>query len=102
MAYFIMKTRESPQAARIFYILKQEAVPIDEQKNIIHLGCASVRRFKGITQLLQYLEQNTSNALHETEPYILRKISWNEAVDMFGFDNDTDVDTGETTEQTAE
>jgi hypothetical protein len=102
MPYFIIKTRETPQATRIFYILKQDAVPVDEQKDIIHLGCSSVRRFRGITQLLQYLDQNTSNAMHEVEPYILRKISWNEAVDMFGFDNDTDVDSAETTEQTSE
>lgn len=102
MAYFIMKTRETPQAVRIFYILKQDSVPVEEQKDIIHLGCSSVRRFKGITQLLQYLEQNTSNAMHETEPYILKKVSWNEAVDMFGFDNDTDIDSDETSEQTTE
>ena len=92
MVYFILKTQATAEATRIFYIIKQEDVPHDEHEDIIHLDCKSVRRFVGITQLLHYLDQNTSNALHVTEPYILKKITWNQAVDMFGFDYDTEDD----------
>jgi hypothetical protein len=93
MVYFVLKTQATPAHTRIFYFIKQEEVPLDEQEDIIHLNCKSVRRVSGIGNLLHYLEQNTSNALHETESYIMKKISWNQAVDMFGFDYDsTDED----------
>jgi hypothetical protein len=92
MVYFILKTQASSDASRIFYLLKQDEVPVDEQEDIIHLKCTSVRRIAGIGNLLHYLSQNTSNALHQTEPYIMNKISWNQAVDMFGFDYDSSDD----------
>jgi hypothetical protein len=95
MVYFVLKTQATPEATRIFYVIKQDDVPEDEQKDIIHLKCKSVRRINGIGNLLHYLEQNTSNALHVTEPYIMKKISWNQAIDIFGLDYDTsDDDTG--------
>lgn len=94
MVYFILKTQATPEASRIFYLLKQDEVPVDEQEDIIHLKCSSVRRIAGIGNLLHYLAQNTSNALHQTEPYIMNKISWNQAVDMFGFDYDSSDDGG--------
>lgn len=94
MVYFILKTQVNPQAPRIFYIIKQDEVPEDEQEDIIHLKCASVRRISGVGNLLHYLSQNTSNALHQTEAYIINKITWNQAVDMFGFDYDTTDDEG--------
>jgi len=89
MVYFLLKTQATPEATRIFYVIKQDDVPDDEQKDIIHLNCKSIRRINGIGNLLQYLEQNTSNALHEPEPYLMKRISWNQAVDIFGFDYDT-------------
>jgi hypothetical protein len=89
MVYFVLKTQATPEATRIFYVIKQDDVPDDEQKDIIHLNCKSVRRINGIGNLLQYLEQNTSNALHQPEPYLMKRISWNQAVDIFGFDYDT-------------
>jgi len=92
MVYFVLKTQPTPTATRTFYIIKQEDVPLDEHDDIIHLKCKSVRRVNGVGNLLQYLEQNTSNSMHETEPYIIKKISWNQAVDMFGFDYDTSDD----------
>jgi len=93
MVYFVLKTQATPEATRIFYVIKQDDVPEDEQEDIIHLKCKSVRRINGVGNLLHYLEQNTSNALHETEPYIMKRITWNQAVDMFGFDYDsTDED----------
>ena len=94
MVYFVLKTQAAPSAIRPFYLIKQEEVPLDEQEDIIHLNCKSVRRINGVGNLLHYLEQNTSNAMHETEPYIMKKISWNQAVDMFGFDYDTSDDEG--------
>lgn len=94
MVYFVLKTQAAPSAIRTFYLIKQEEVPLDEQEDIIHLNCKSVRRINGVGNLLHYLEQNTSNAMHETEPYIMKKISWNQAVDMFGFDYDTSDDEG--------
>ena len=92
MVYFILKTRVNPESPRIFYVLNGYDVPEDEHDDIIHLKCNSVRRLKGITQLLEYLQHNTSNAMHKTEPYIIKKISWNEALDMFGLDYDTEQD----------
>ncbi len=89
MVYFLLKTQATPEATRIFYVIKQDDVPDDEQKDIIHLNCKSIRRINGIGNLLQYLEQNTSNALHQPEPYLMKRISWNQAVDIFGFDYDT-------------
>ena len=90
MSYFILKTRLNDASPRIFYLLKDSLVPEDEKDVVIHLKCPSIRRFNGVTELMNYLEQNTSNNLHETEPYILQKISWNEAVDKFGLDYDSD------------
>jgi len=92
MVYFILKTQATPEAPRIFYMLKQEEVPVDEHDDIIHLNCKSVRRIAGIGNLLHYLAQNTSNALHQTQSYIVNKITWNQAVDMFGFDYDSSDD----------
>ena len=97
MVYFVLKTQATPQATRIFYVLKQEDVPVEDQDRIIHLNCKSVRRFSGMSSFLNYLEQNTSNAMHQTEPYILKRVSWNHAVDMFGFDYDSDTDATDTT-----
>ena len=92
MVYFVLKTQDAATNLRTFYLITQEEVPLDEQEDIIHLNCKSVRRVNGIGNLLHYLEQNTSNALHETEPYTMKKISWNQAVDMFGFDYDSSDD----------
>jgi hypothetical protein len=96
MVYFVLKTQATPEATRIFYVIKQDDVPEDEQEDIIHLKCKSVRRINGVGNLLHYLEQNTSNALHETEPYIMKRITWNQAVDMFGFDYDSTDEDSET------
>lgn len=89
MVYFVLKTQAIPDSTRIFYLIKQEDVPDDEQEEIIHLKCNSIRRINGLGNLLHYLEQNTSNALHQPEPYLMKRLSWNQAVDMFGLDYDS-------------
>jgi len=89
MVYFVLKTQAPSQATITFYAIKQDDVPEDEQEDIIHLNCKSVRRINGIGNLLHYLEQNSCNALHQSQPYILKRITWNQAVDMFGFDYDS-------------
>ena len=95
MVYFILKTNITSGEIRTFYLLKQEEVPVEEHRNIIHLKCKSVRRMNGISNLLQYLQQNSFNAMHQQEPYILKKVSWNQVVDMFGFDYDSSSDNTE-------
>ena len=89
MVYFVLKTQTTPETARVFYVIKQDDVPQDEREDIIHLNCKSVRRINGVGNLLHYLEQNTSNALHQPEPFLMKRITWNQAVDMFGFDYDS-------------
>ena len=89
MVYFVLKTQLVPDGLRTFYLIKLDDVPADEQQDIIHLNCKSVRRINGVGNLLHYLEQNSANALHQPEPYIMKRISWNQAVDMFGFDYDS-------------
>jgi hypothetical protein len=76
---------------RIFYMIKKEDVPLEQQPYIIHLKCNSVRRIDGISILLAYLDTHKGNHLHQTEPYLLKRITWNEAVDMFGLDTDTET-----------
>jgi hypothetical protein len=75
MVYYVLKTRANETSVRIFYILKRDDVPVEDRDKILQLNCSSVRKFSGISIFLQYLEQNSSNALHETEPYILKRIN---------------------------
>jgi hypothetical protein len=37
-----------------------------------------------------YLNSNTSDLHHRPQPYILKKISWTDALNVFGLDSDTD------------
>jgi len=90
VTYSTPKVGEAPKD-RIFYLIKKEDVPLDQQPYIIHLKCNSVRRMDGISLLLAYLDTHKGNHLHQTEPYILRRIVWNEAVDMFGLDTETET-----------
>lgn len=100
MSYFILKTRQNNDAPRVFYLLKSKSIPQDEKHNVLHLGCNSIRKFTGISGLMEYLDHNTSNDHHETEPYILKKITWNLAIDMFGLDVNSDLDDSSDTENT--
>lgn len=92
MVYFVLKTQVLPDGPRTFYLIKLDDVPTDEQQDIIHLNCKSVRRINGVGNLLHYIEQNSANALHQPEAFLMKRISWNQAVDMFGFDYDSSED----------
>lgn len=76
---------------RILYLLKKRDVPSSEQKQILKLQCYSIQRVSGISKLMLYLNMYTSDAEHQTQPYILKRLIWNEAIDLFGFDYDTDT-----------
>lgn len=94
MTYYILKSRTFNTATapseRILYLLKRRNVPDDEQKDVINLNCLSVQRVDRISDLLVYLSVNTSDAHHQSQPYVLKKISWAAALDIFGLDEDTD------------
>ena len=86
------KEAESP---RILYLLKKKDVPDDEVDDIVHLNCSSVKRVENISEFLSYLQMNTSDAKYIVRPYIIKRVKWNEAVDLFGFDYDSDTSESE-------
>lgn len=94
MSYYILRPSEFNKASstqRIIYFLKKKDVPADEREDIVHLKCASIKRVSTISDALAYLQMNTSDASYTVQPYILKRIKWNEAVDKFGLDYDTDT-----------
>lgn len=90
MSYFVLKTKEFDQQ-RVIYLLKKRDVPDQQQKHILRLNCSSIIRVTGISKLMIYLNENTCDAHHREQPYILRRLNWNEAVGEFGFDYVTDT-----------
>ena len=94
MTYYILKSRTFGNATaaseRVLYLLKRRSIPEDQQRDVINLNCLSVQRVDRISDLLIYLSINTSDAHHQSQPYILKKISWTTALDIFGLDEDTD------------
>jgi len=75
----------------VLYLLKKKDVPAEERDDIVHLNCSSIKRLTGISELLSYLQMNTADGLHVIHPYLIKRIKWNEAVDKFGLDYDTDT-----------
>jgi len=93
MSYYALRTSDFTNGIttpRILYLLKKKDVPADEVDDIVHLQCSSVKRVENISELLSYLQMNTSDATYTAKPYIIKRIKWNEAVDLFGFDYDSD------------
>jgi len=93
MSYYVLRTSEFTHGTavpRILYLLKKKDVPAEEVEEIVHLQCSSVKRVENISELLAYLQMNTSDASYTVKPYIIKRIKWNEAVDLFGFDYDSD------------
>jgi len=99
MSYYILRPSDFNKAQsdkRIIYFLKKKDVPADEREDIVHLKCASIKRVATISDALSYLQMNTSDASYTVQPYILKRIKWNEAVDKFGLDYDTDTSDSDT------
>ena len=38
-----------------------------------------------------YLNMYTSDYTHQTQPYIMKRLTWNEAIELFGLDYDTET-----------
>lgn len=93
MSYYILRTAEFNKPSenpRVLYLLKKRDVPADEVEDIVHLNCSSVKRVETISEFLAYLQMNTSDANYIIKPYIIKRVKWNEAVDLFGFDYDSE------------
>ncbi len=98
MSYYILRTSEFNTVSvfpRILYFLKRNDTPHDERDDIVHLKCASIKRVDTISEMLSYIQMNTSDATYKINPYIVKRIKWNEAVDKFGFDYDSDTTVSE-------
>lgn len=93
MSYYVLRTKDFTVASssRILYLLKKRDVPSSEQKQILKLLCNSIQRVSGISKLMLYLNMYTSDLNYQTQPYILKRLTWNEAIELFGFDYDTDT-----------
>lgn len=92
MSYYVLRTADFNKPSenpRILYLLKKRDVPEEEVEDIVHLNCSSVKRVEGISEFLSYLQMNTSDATYTIRPYIVKRVKWNEAVDLFGFDYDS-------------
>ena len=95
MTYYILKKREFSRAAvgsvdRTLYLMKRDDIPAVHARHILRLQCSSIQIISGISSLMQYLSRNTADSLYVVQPYILKKITWDDAMSLFGFDNDTD------------
>ena len=92
MSYYVLRTTDfnkPSENSRVLYLLKKKDVPQEEVEDIVHLNCSSVKRVESISELLSYLQMNTSDATYTVRPYIIQRVKWNEAVDLFGFDYDS-------------
>jgi hypothetical protein len=92
MSYYVLRTKEFASATEMnqnLYLLKKRDVPLTEQKQILKLQCYSIQRVSGISKLMMYLTMYTADREHQPRPYILKRLTWNEAIDLFGFDYDT-------------
>ena len=94
MSYYVLRTKEFSDLSispRILYLLKKRDVPSSEQKQILKLLCYSIQRVSGISKLMLYLNMYTSDYTHQTQPYIMKRLTWNEAIELFGLDYDTET-----------
>ena len=95
MSYYILRTKAfsevSDPSNRILYLLKKRDVPVLEQKQILKLRCNSIQRISGISNLMLYLNMNTADVEHQTQPYILKRLKWNDALDLFNIQYDSDT-----------
>jgi len=102
MSYYVLRPSDfnKPSAPRILYFLKKKDVPTEERDMIVHLKCSSIKRLKSISDVLSYVQMNTADATHVIHPYQIKRIKWNEAVDKFGLDYETDSSDSESEDST--
>lgn len=94
MSYYVFRTKEfanSTEVNQYLYLLKKRDVPSSEQKQILKLQCYSILRVSGISKLMLYLNMYTADCEHQPRPYILKRVKWNEAIELFGFNYDTET-----------
>ena len=94
MSFYILKTKEfanSQDPKRVLYLMKRGSVPEEERKHVINLRCSSIQKVKELSELMAYLAVNTADSSHVVQPYILKQITWTEAVLVFGVDHDTET-----------
>ena len=97
MSYYVLRTKEfsnvetTAELNQYLYLLKKRDVPLTEQKQILKLQCYSIQRVSGISKLMMYLNMYTADREHQPRPYILKRVTWNEAIELFGFDYDTET-----------
>lgn len=95
MTYFILRAKGFASATepteRTLYLLKKKDVPQQQRANILSLKCSSIQRISRISDLIIYLASNTCDSLHNVQPYILKRLSWQEAIGMFEIDSDTET-----------
>jgi hypothetical protein len=101
MSYYVLRPssfNKSSETPRVLYLLKKRDVPVDEVEDIVHLQCSSVKRVESISEFLSYLQMNTSDVSYSIKPYIIKRVKWNEAVDIFGLDFDSETSESENLE----
>ena len=94
MSFYILKTKEftnSQDPKRVLYLMKRRSVPEEERKHVINLRCSSIQKVTELSELMAYLAVNTADSSHVIQPYILKQITWTEAVLAFGVDHDTET-----------
>jgi len=95
MSYFILRTKEFANGVtageRTLYVIKKKDIPSDQRPNVVNLKCSSIQRVSSISDLVVYLSSNTCDSHHVVQPYIIKRISWQDAIAMFGIETDTDT-----------
>jgi len=90
MSYYVLKTKDFESRQTIF-LIKKDDIPIDQHKRVIRLNCSTVLKVSGTSELLEFLAKNTSDNSHTQIPYILKRLKWNQAIEIFGFDYHDDT-----------
>lgn len=94
MSYYILKAKgfaSSADPRRTLFLLKRGSVPEEERKNVINLRCASIQKVKDLPEFIAYIMTNTADSSHILQPYIMKQLTWAEAVVHFGIDYDTET-----------
>jgi hypothetical protein len=90
MSYYVLKTKDFVTKQTIF-LIKKDDIPIDQQKRVIRLNCSTVLKVSGTSGLLEFLAKNTSDNTHKQIPYVLKRLTWLQAIETFGFDYHDDT-----------